>query len=87
VSATLFWVFLGLFVLVLGELAWGFHAGFVVGYMWYDLGHYYLHHFQPRSKWARAWRRHHMMHHAEKVAGDRKYAVSNTFWDHVFGTY
>ncbi|MCS6798438.1 MAG: sterol desaturase family protein [Myxococcota bacterium] len=87
VSVSLFWLFLGLYVLLFGRFAWAFHAGFVAGYIFYDMGHYYLHHFQPRWKWARAWKRHHMMHHAEKIAGDRKFGVSSTLWDHVFGTY
>lgn len=86
-SVTLFFLFLGIYVLAFGSAGYAIHAGFVLGYMIYDLGHYYLHHFQPKWKWARAWRRHHMMHHAQKVDTARKFGVSSTLWDHVFRTY
>jgi sterol desaturase/sphingolipid hydroxylase (fatty acid hydroxylase superfamily) len=87
VSLTLFWAFLGLFVLLLGPLAWAFHAGFTVGYVTYDLTHYYIHHHRPRWRWVKAVRRHHLSHHAPKAAHGGKFGVSTTLWDHVFRTY
>lgn len=87
VSVTLFWVFLGLFLVVLGPLAWSFHAGFALGYVTYDLTHYYVHHHRPRSQWLRAVRRHHLSHHAPRAEHGGKFGVSTTLWDHVFRTY
>jgi sterol desaturase/sphingolipid hydroxylase (fatty acid hydroxylase superfamily) len=88
VSISLFWIFLGLFFLALGgRLVWPFHAGFVVGYMSYDLIHFYIHHFKPRSKMMRAVRRHHLIHHSPHAEHGGKYGVSSTLWDHVFRTY
>jgi sterol desaturase/sphingolipid hydroxylase (fatty acid hydroxylase superfamily) len=85
VSISLFWIFLGIFSVVVGRpFVWGFHAGFVVGYMTYDLTHYYIHHFSPRSEYGRTLKKHHMLHHF-KDHGSR-FGVSSRMWDHVFGT-
>jgi sterol desaturase/sphingolipid hydroxylase (fatty acid hydroxylase superfamily) len=85
VSISLFWIFLGIFTLLFGRAyMWGFHAGFTVGYMGYDLTHYYIHHFSPRSEYGRNLKKHHMLHHF-KDHGSR-FGVSSRLWDHVFGT-
>ena len=67
--------------------AWGFHAGYVVGYIFYDCMHYAIHHHHPRSRWMKALRRHHLIHHSPRYADNAKFGVSSTLWDHVFGTY
>jgi len=78
-------MFLGIFTLVFGHpLVWGFHAGFVCGYMTYDLTHYYIHHFSPRSSYGRALKKHHMLHHFKDHGA--RFGVSSRFWDYVFGT-
>lgn len=59
-------------------------AGFVVGYVTYDVMHYALHHFRPRSAWMKRLRAHHMNHHHNHP--ELKFGVSNQFWDKVFGT-
>lgn len=87
VSVALFWLFLGLWTALLGRFALTFHAGFVAGYMFYDLSHYYMHHGHPRSEWFRKLRKHHMVHHSPKLEHEKKFGVSTTLWDHVFGTY
>jgi sterol desaturase/sphingolipid hydroxylase (fatty acid hydroxylase superfamily) len=85
VSISLFWIFLGVFMLLIGRpYVWGYHAGFVVGYMAYDLTHYYVHHFSPRSEYGRTLKKHHMLHHF-KDHGSR-FGVSSRLWDHVFAT-
>jgi sterol desaturase/sphingolipid hydroxylase (fatty acid hydroxylase superfamily) len=85
VSITLFFLFLVIFWLALGDrLVFPFHAGFVVGYMSYDLTHYYIHHFNPRSEYGRRLKKNHMLHHF-KDDGSR-FGVSNMVWDRVFGT-
>jgi sterol desaturase/sphingolipid hydroxylase (fatty acid hydroxylase superfamily) len=75
---------LALFVFTLGRFGWSFHAGFVVGYMFYDLTHYSLHHFTPRTAYGRRLRRSHMLHHFQTSTS--RFAVSNLVWDRVFDT-
>lgn len=87
VSTTLFVAFLGLFWLLMGAAAWPFHAGFALGYVGYDMTHYYIHHHHPQQAWLRDLRRHHLMHHAPKSRHGGKFGVSTTLWDHVFRTY
>jgi sterol desaturase/sphingolipid hydroxylase (fatty acid hydroxylase superfamily) len=85
VSISLYFIFLGFFLLTLGpRYTWGFHAGFVVGYMFYDLTHYYLHHFTPRSEYGRRLKKNHMLHHFKDST--RRFCVSNMVWDRFFGT-
>jgi sterol desaturase/sphingolipid hydroxylase (fatty acid hydroxylase superfamily) len=85
VSISLFFVFLAIFYTALGApLVWPFHAGFVVGYMSYDMTHYYIHHYNPRSEYGLRLKKNHMLHHF-KDHGSR-FGVSNMVWDKVFGT-
>lgn len=85
VSITLFFVFLGIFYLLLGSrLVWPFHAGFVFGYMSYDVTHYYVHHYNPKTKYGLALKKHHMLHHFKNP--ESRYGVSSMLWDYVFGT-
>lgn len=87
VSISLFWLFLGLWLWLLGPYAFSFHAGFAAGYVFYDLSHYYMHHGRPRWNWLKELRTHHMVHHSPNLAQEQKFGVSTTLWDHVFGTY
>ncbi|MEY4582767.1 MAG: hypothetical protein RL701_7470 [Pseudomonadota bacterium] len=87
VSISLFFLFLALWRAVFGSYGFTFHAGFTLGYMFYDVSHYYMHHGQTRSEWFRKLRKHHMVHHSPKNARGEKFGVSTTLWDHVFGTY
>lgn len=70
-------------------LAWGTHpavgAGWMVGYVAYDLQHWAIHARPARSPYGRRLRRHHLHHHF--VAPDRNYAVTLPVWDLVFRTY
>ena len=79
-------VFFSLWYLVLGP-AWvfPFFAGHVLGYLWYDMCHYGVHHFRWRSATLKKVKAHHMNHHHNKEG--RKFGVSTTLWDHVFRTY
>ncbi len=89
VSAILFVLFMAIFYALLGGVwMFPFYAGFVFGYTVYDCTHYATHHFKPRSarlKWFKRLASHHMNHHFQHKP--RKYGVSTTLWDHVFGTY
>lgn len=85
VSITMFFLFLGMFTLALGtRLVWPFHAGFVVGYMTYDVTHYYVHHYNPKTKYGLALKKHHMLHHFKSP--ESRFGVSSMVWDWVFGT-
>ncbi len=85
VSIALYFIFLGIFYAALGgRLVWPFHAGFALGYMSYDLTHYYIHHFNPKSEYGRRLKKHHMLHHFKTP--EIRFGVSSVFWDIVFGT-
>lgn len=85
VSISLYFIFLGLFYVTIGpRYSWGIHAGFVVGYMFYDLTHYYLHHYNPKSAYGLRLKKNHMLHHFKDHSS--RYGVSNMVWDRVFGT-
>ena len=85
VSVPLAAAFYGLFVLVMGSAAGNvFAAGFLLGYLVYDMTHYYLHHFTPKSRFGKMMRELHMRHHFQDDT--RGYGISAPFWDHVFRT-
>ena len=85
VSITLFFTFLAIWWPLLGSRwMWSFHAGFVFGYMLYDMTHYYVHHGSPKSKYGRQLKKHHMLHHFKDPT--RRFGVSSMVWDRVFGT-
>jgi dihydroceramide fatty acyl 2-hydroxylase len=60
-------------------------AGMIVGYVWYDLTHYYLHHGHPTTGLGRWLRRYHLVHHF--ATPDVRYGITTPLWDLVFGTY
>jgi sterol desaturase/sphingolipid hydroxylase (fatty acid hydroxylase superfamily) len=71
--------------LIFGErYAPGLAAGFFVGYLVYDMMHYYLHHFTPRSRLGRMLRERHMRHHFQDDT--RGFGISAPYWDEVFRT-
>ena len=77
--------FLLLFWFALGSGRWAaFGAGFLAGYLAYDMLHYYVHHFTPKSAVGKKLRELHMRHHFQDH--ERGYGVSAPYWDHVFGT-
>jgi sterol desaturase/sphingolipid hydroxylase (fatty acid hydroxylase superfamily) len=86
VSVPLAALFTALFVLVVGTpLAWPVSAGFLAGYLFYDMLHYALHHHAtPRSGIERRLRELHMRHHFEDDS--HGYGISAPWWDFVFGT-
>jgi dihydroceramide fatty acyl 2-hydroxylase len=85
VSVPLAALFVAAFIWVLGEASGTvFAAGFLLGYLVYDMTHYYLHHFKPRSRFGRLMRELHMRHHFQDDT--RGFGISAPFWDYVFGT-
>jgi dihydroceramide fatty acyl 2-hydroxylase len=85
VSVPVALLFYGLFVVVLGTPeAHVFAAGFLAGYLGYDMLHYHVHHHRPRTRLGKLIRELHMRHHFQDDT--RGFGVSAPFWDYVFGT-
>ena len=90
VSIPLALLFYGLFALVVGS--WlgmpnrvdALFAGFISGYVGYDMIHYATHHLPMRGRLLKALKRYHMQHHYQTP--DDRYGVSTPIWDAVFGT-
>jgi sterol desaturase/sphingolipid hydroxylase (fatty acid hydroxylase superfamily) len=85
VSIPLAILFYTIFRLTLGPVYCApFFAGFVIGYLVYDMSHYALHHVSFRSKFWLELKQHHMAHHYSDP--DHGYGVSTKMWDHVYKT-
>lgn len=77
-------VFYGLFLGLFGRLAPALFAGFIFGYLCYDMIHYATHHF-PMKRGVGLWlRQYHMRHHFKD--DHHGYGVSSPLWDYVFRT-
>lgn len=86
ISLPLAILFYALFVTLLGEAStWSFFAGFIVGYLFYDMLHYATHHFAMKGNIGLWLKHHHMRHHYQ--TDDYNYGVSSPLWDFVFGTF
>jgi dihydroceramide fatty acyl 2-hydroxylase len=84
-SVPLALIFYALFWLVLGaDRAFAFGAGFLAGYLAYDMIHYHLHHHSPRTPLGKWLRELHMRHHFQD--DERGFGISAPYWDRVFGT-
>jgi sterol desaturase/sphingolipid hydroxylase (fatty acid hydroxylase superfamily) len=84
-SVPLALVFYAAFYLVLGaDRAFAFGAGFLAGYLLYDMIHYHLHHHSPRTRAGKWLRELHMRHHFQD--DERGFGISAPYWDRVFGT-
>ena len=71
---------------LLGQPHWVYplFAAFLVGYIFYDMTHYSIHHFDLKSSYLKMVRRNHMRHHWKTP--DKRFGVTNIFWDVIFGT-
>jgi 4-hydroxysphinganine ceramide fatty acyl 2-hydroxylase len=80
--AIAFWF---LFRAVLGS-AWALpaFAGFLLGYLAYDMAHYHMHHHRSKNRLSLALRRYHYRHHFQQ--SDRGFGVTTPLWDRVFRT-
>ncbi|HEY2180386.1 MAG TPA: sterol desaturase family protein [Solirubrobacteraceae bacterium] len=75
----------GVLYLIFGaRYAPGLGAGFFLGYLVYDMMHYYLHHFRPHGRLGRMLRERHMRHHFQDDT--RGFGISAPYWDEVFKT-
>lgn len=85
VSIPLAFIYYYSFKLLLGEASVApFFSGFVMGYLFYDMTHYALHHLQFKNKFWVKLKANHMLHHYRDH--DSGYGVSSKLWDKVFGT-
>lgn len=73
-----------LLYLAMGNNAFMFFPGFILGYLMYGTMHYAIHAWNPPFKWMKPlWRNHHLHHYKEQEKG---FGVSTTIWDRIFGT-
>ncbi|MFO7526931.1 MAG: sterol desaturase family protein [Ignavibacteriaceae bacterium] len=85
VSIPLATLFYFIFILILGDIfIYPFFAGFLLGYLFYDLTHYAVHHFNMHNKFWLAIKNHHMKHHYQDST--KGFGVSSPVWDSVIGT-
>jgi len=85
VSVPLAALFYFLFYLIFGgAYVAPLFVGFIAGYLFYDISHYAIHHFNMHSKFWLAIKNHHMRHHYQNA--DKGYGVSSAIWDYVFRT-
>lgn len=85
VSVPLALLFFFLFKFLIGDsYVYPFFAGFLVGYLFYDLTHYAIHHFNMHSKFWLEVKNHHMRHHY--LDPNKGFGVSSPLWDIIIGT-
>ncbi|HPI36963.1 MAG TPA: sterol desaturase family protein [Ignavibacteriaceae bacterium] len=61
-----------------------FFAGFLIGYLFYDMTHYAVHHSKIRNSFFLKLKKHHLKHHYQNP--DMGYGVSSVMWDKLIGT-
>lgn len=59
-------------------------AGFLSGYLIYDMSHYAFHHLSSHNKLFLFLKKHHMKHHYQDA--EKGYGVSQPIWDHLMRT-
>ena len=85
VSIPLAFLYYYLFRFLIGEqYVAPFFSGFVSGYLFYDMTHYAIHHFNFKSKFWLDLKHHHMIHHYKDMHNG--FGVSSKFWDLIFRT-
>jgi sterol desaturase/sphingolipid hydroxylase (fatty acid hydroxylase superfamily) len=72
------------FTLVLGRAGYAAFAGFLHGYLTYDLMHYFIHRGRIPTPIGRFLRQYHLVHHFKSP--DRHFGVSSPLWDVIFRT-
>ena len=76
--------FLFFYLLIPMPSLYPYFAGFLLGYLVYDIGHYAMHHFSFKSSIFKKIKLHHMKHHY--VEPHEGYGVSSPLWDIIFRT-
>jgi len=62
----------------------GVQCGFLIGYIAYDMTHYYTHFGRPTWGYLAKLKKSHMKHHFKDIK--HGFGISSEIWDHVFGT-
>lgn len=83
-SITLAIVLYTVFYLTMGNNAYGFLSGVMVGYSTYLLVHYVVHAYPPPKNFLKNLWINHAVHHYKE--GEHAFGVSSPLWDYVFGT-
>jgi sterol desaturase/sphingolipid hydroxylase (fatty acid hydroxylase superfamily) len=83
-SVTIATILLLLFRLVMGDFAFSFLPGFLVGYAFYLAVHYMVHVYQPPKNFLKTLWINHAVHHYKH--GEYIFGVSSPLWDYVYGT-
>ena len=74
------------FWFALGTPLWyAFGAGFLAGYLIYDMTHYHLHHHTPKTRAGKRLRELHMRHHFQDDTTG--FGISAPYWDTAFRTH
>jgi sterol desaturase/sphingolipid hydroxylase (fatty acid hydroxylase superfamily) len=77
--------FFFLFKVILGDISVAsFFIGFIAGYLFYDISHYAIHHFNMHSKFWLVIKNHHMRHHYQDP--ELGFGVSSPLWDLILKT-
>lgn len=85
VSVPLALMFYFLFRAILGiNYVAPFFVGFLTGYLFYDMTHYAVHHFNIHNKFWLLLKKHHMRHHYQDA--EKGFGVSSPVWDYIVGT-
>ncbi|NUM80016.1 sterol desaturase family protein [bacterium] len=79
-SALFYW----LFDVAVDNRAIPMWAGFMTGYLFYDMTHYAIHHFPMKSPFWLAIKNHHIKHHFQDSS--KGYGVSSPIWDYIWKT-
>ena len=61
-----------------------FFGGLILGYLFYDMSHYWSHHHKTQNRWLVFLKKYHLAHHHRDH--DSRFGVSQPFWDLVFRT-
>lgn len=85
--ASLFFLFFKTLVgTILGAPLWvaPLFAGFVTGYIGYDMMHYAEHHLSMKWGFLKFVKRYHLLHHYKTP--EHRFGVSSPLWDYILGT-
>ncbi len=83
VPLAIFFYYLYLFLLGAANAAPIF-AGMVAGYLFYDMTHYAIHHYNTKSPYWMLLKQHHALHHYSE--SDKGFGVSSKIWDYIFAS-
>lgn len=86
ISIPLAVLFYCMYLLILGSaLAAPIFAGMVAGYLFYDMTHYAIHHYNTKNPYWHALKQHHALHHYSE--SDKGFGVSSKLWDYIFSSH